>query len=1147
MHAQADCSKVLAGLTEALNLASQACTALADSSRLAGSWLAHADLQSTALGDLQQVRNCMRQAKAALQGLSAAKARSATVPSEAGSHATGTHKQRASADIMQSPEEQAAIAVPLESSPPPPHQPASRTSIKSPIVARHAAGPPLVSKSCVSVKQQPPDHPGGIQLTIHEGLGRSAGDLNVPPVEVPTLPVPPQASSQGHSEAPPPVLSVPGIATLDPGPPLASSQESTTVPNPVLLALFTPPHVAPGKQVSSKQGASITQIDSSADMAAMLARKYDRPDIIESHSRAKPKKPRKPAGRKDASPAIQPEDVPPSLAETKELNEKLRKLARDAAAVGPEFKAQPGAQQLLDKIASKAAAFGQGIHDQNEASTPRSDLEAQGTVDNPAASDPSAGAEPAVEHSAAATIPSADVPPGLPGEKRCQEAEAQLSAAVRLAGEDFSEPRMLGVKQALVALTQAVDGDAIQQLRVYEPVCTLLMNGHATGEHPAAAQAPAADVPQGQPHDAPKTGASTLTEGQRVSRDKRLWEAEAKLEAVLQLTGQEFSEPLLQGLKDALREMTQHDTVGQQLNAALRMGERLVDRVPPDASAEPAETASEISNYLDDTVSELGSIQAPEATSQCPLVTQEAMQARAAAVFAAVNARWPHCVVSWELDMGPGRKSNAWASSYMELAHFPVEIMPQFALTALVSCLEQQEKDEAKRQLEPERRRLLPLDHPMAGKTQAMAVSGPATIFFIIQPEPPQEPPLGGFCRGRLEALLPDGSVDESMVFMREKMASLRDHVAAAKVAIDKRDGRQQCGQAAGPGSAAPVIDIQELERAQQQLLAKSKSSKREQREKSEALRARELREERNRQAWAKVGKEPPPPKAPKPATPADSPAASPARNLPPADPSEGIKRPLPTYASSNAGKPTADVAAGAKKQPQPKSAAAGQAAPSAAKGEPDGVAMTQASLAEPAADTSDLAPQPLKLLSSSEACALEKVRKGISEDVSTGSTTEVDPDEAESGSESEDDHDDADKMLETMGDALGLISQASAALSTSIRQAASWLGHANSQSAPPAKLMQVRERMRMSKEALQKLGPIAAAIAPAAAIVKPAAAMKPLEDDDDACIICLDQLSTVVFSPCNHRVTCGACAKLVLKAKQPCPLCRGPVVSVRR
>ena len=270
---------------------------------------------------------------------------------------------------------------------------------------------------------------------------------------------------------------------------------------------------------------------------------------------------------------------------------------------------------------------------------------------------------------------------GLPGEKRCQEAEAQLSAAVRLAGEDFSEPRMLGVKQALVALTQAVDGDAIQQLRVYEPVCTLLMNGHATGltlayravtalvkgqalpaaaailpstdheeqlsckpapagiskasattepadwisegldspepreveatalmkewlismdqfktaardqqpgcltaaqqgivdrmaelmgpagkapdaappapqasmgpsmsritdsapaaadkaprapphveaneeckqagEHPAAAQAPAADVPQGQPHDAPKTGASTLTEGQRVSR-----------------------------------------------------------------------------------------------------------------------------------------------------------------------------------------------------------------------------------------------------------------------------------------------------------------------------------------------------------------------------------------------------------------------------------------------------------------------------------------------------------------------------------------------------------------------------------------------------------------------------------------------------
>ena len=398
---------------------------------------------------------------------------------------------------MQSPEEQAAIAVPLESSPPPPHQPASRTSIKSPIVARHAAGPPLVSKSCVSVKQQPPDHPGGIQLTIHEGLGRSAGDLNVPPVEVPTLPVPPQASSQGHSEAPPPVSSVPGIATLDPGPPLASSQESTTVPNPVLLALFTPPHVAPGKQVSSKQGASITQIDSSADMAAMLARKYDRPDIIESHSRAKPKKPRKPAGRKDASPAIQPEDVPPSLAETKELNEKLRKLARDAAAVGPEFKAQPGAQQLLDKIASKAAAFGQGIHDQNEASTPRSDLEAQGTVDNPAASDPSAGAEPVTVQLAGELTgtapPAANVPAINPLHKDSADAEQAWAAAT--------------------------DAPAAADRLPSAPPCAQVNGAKQAVEHSAAATIPSADVPPGQPPHPSKTRAKASPEGNRVSRD----------------------------------------------------------------------------------------------------------------------------------------------------------------------------------------------------------------------------------------------------------------------------------------------------------------------------------------------------------------------------------------------------------------------------------------------------------------------------------------------------------------------------------------------------------------------------------------------------------------------------------------------------
>ncbi len=77
---------------------------------------------------------------------------------------------------------------------------------------------------------------------------------------------------------------------------------------------------------------------------------------------------------------------------------------------------------------------------------------------------------------------------------------------------------------------------------------------------------------------------------------------------------------------------------------------------------------------------------------------------------------------------------------------------------------------------------------------------------------------------------------------------------------------------------------------------------------------------------------------------------------------------------------------------------------------------------------------------------------------------------------------------------------------------------------------------MRGSKDTLQRLAPIVAAIG---------ASQSPGERDDNACIICLDQPASVLFRPCSHRVTCPACARLVMQWKQGCPLCRSPAQSV--
>lgn len=48
-----------------------------------------------------------------------------------------------------------------------------------------------------------------------------------------------------------------------------------------------------------------------------------------------------------------------------------------------------------------------------------------------------------------------------------------------------------------------------------------------------------------------------------------------------------------------------------------------------------------------------------------------------------------------------------------------------------------------------------------------------------------------------------------------------------------------------------------------------------------------------------------------------------------------------------------------------------------------------------------------------------------------------------------------------------------------------------------------------------------------------------------DECVICLEAVPGAVFSPCRHRCCCMACAQLVEKAKQTCPLCRSAIQDV--
>ncbi|KAK9866415.1 hypothetical protein WJX84_011269 [Apatococcus fuscideae] len=128
-----------------------------------------------------------------------------------------------------------------------------------------------------------------------------------------------------------------------------------------------------------------------------------------------------------------------------------------------------------------------------------------------------------------------------------------------------------------------------------------------------------------------------------------------------------------------------------------------------------------------------------------------------------------------------------------------------------------------------------------------------------------------------------------------------------------------------------------------------------------------------------------------------------------------------------------------------------------------------------------------------------------------------------------------ADQMLSEMDAAVDTVIQASVALSSSIHRATRWLGHSTAQSVNPAKLQQVRERMRKSKVTLQKLSSAAA---------EGGCSMQQTgwQEDDNVCVICLEYPPGVTFHPCGHTIACTTCAKLVANARQPCPLCRSPV-----
>ena len=50
---------------------------------------------------------------------------------------------------------------------------------------------------------------------------------------------------------------------------------------------------------------------------------------------------------------------------------------------------------------------------------------------------------------------------------------------------------------------------------------------------------------------------------------------------------------------------------------------------------------------------------------------------------------------------------------------------------------------------------------------------------------------------------------------------------------------------------------------------------------------------------------------------------------------------------------------------------------------------------------------------------------------------------------------------------------------------------------------------------------------------------VKSVEEEEDKCIICLDNTVSTKLKPCQHSVCCKACVEELFRRRQPCPLCR--------
>ena len=51
----------------------------------------------------------------------------------------------------------------------------------------------------------------------------------------------------------------------------------------------------------------------------------------------------------------------------------------------------------------------------------------------------------------------------------------------------------------------------------------------------------------------------------------------------------------------------------------------------------------------------------------------------------------------------------------------------------------------------------------------------------------------------------------------------------------------------------------------------------------------------------------------------------------------------------------------------------------------------------------------------------------------------------------------------------------------------------------------------------------------------------------ESECVVCMDEENTHMFTPCNHKCVCKACADMITRmgGKAECPICRAKVEGV--